>query len=383
MKRRGFLGVALAGATLLGLGSGLSLAVAKQNQKEAPTRRVHNWQAVEGITYENLSVFPVVIAQGADTAGYLTLDEGLLSGEVVVTERGGEILRRSRGAVPQAGRTQPIFPEPAPQVNQLVLVNRSKKPLVLLAGEVVTGGKQDRVIAKDRIVPPGAEPLPLDVFCVERGRWAGATMQFSASKLMVHPSVREKAALERRQDEVWAAVRSGTTAPAPAGAAVAAPLARSLDAAVAEAPTESYARIYAHSRVGQSVESFAEEVMRRFARAAEALKGRAVVGVVVAYGGEVAWADVFASPHLFECYWPKLARSYAVEALARPQLRERATLDDAREFLRPLAGRETLESEPGVYRWRQIAEGRLAEIELESLSARPLVLHWVKIRRTS
>jgi len=33
-------------------------------------------------------------------------------------------------------------------VNRLVLVNNSKRPLLLLAGEIVTGGKQDRVIGK-------------------------------------------------------------------------------------------------------------------------------------------------------------------------------------------------------------------------------------------
>jgi hypothetical protein len=63
----------------------------------------------------------------------------------------------------------------APAVNQLVLVNRSKRPLLLLAGELVSGGKQDRIIAKDRIVAPGAEPLPLDVFCVEHGRWSSGS----------------------------------------------------------------------------------------------------------------------------------------------------------------------------------------------------------------
>ncbi len=86
-----------------------------------------------------------------------------------------------------------------PSVNQLVLVNRSKRPLLLLAGELVSGGKQDRIIAKDRIVAPGAEPLPLDVFCVEHGRWSTGS-QFAASKSIVHPSVREQAALKQNQD---------------------------------------------------------------------------------------------------------------------------------------------------------------------------------------
>jgi hypothetical protein len=48
-------------------------------------------------------------------------------------------------------------------VNQLVLINRGKRPLLLLAGELIIGGKQDRIVAKDRIIAPGSDPLPLDV----------------------------------------------------------------------------------------------------------------------------------------------------------------------------------------------------------------------------
>jgi hypothetical protein len=135
--------------------------------------------------------------------------------------------------------------------------------------------------------------------------------------------------------------------------------------------------------VGSSVESFAEEVGRRFARATANLKGEHVVGVVVAYGGEVGWSDIFASPRLFERYWPKLLRSYSVEALARPQTKERASLEDAREFPRPLEGREKVESEPGVYRWREVTQGRYAEIELEAIKPLSITLHWLKIHRTS
>ena len=108
-----------------------------------------------------------------------------------------------------------------------------------------------------------------------------------------------------------------------------------------------------------------------------------MVGVVVAYGGEVAWADAFASGALFEKYWPKLLRSYVVEALTRPQSQERATLDDAQDFLQPLEGRVSEESEPGVYRWRQITQGRYAEIALDALQPKVATLHWVKIQRTS
>src|SRR6266566_1169728 len=125
-----------------------------------------DWRILDPVTYENISVFPVVAAYEQDAGASL---------------------------------------------NQLVLVNRSKRPLLLLAGELVSGGKQDRVIGKDRIVPVGAPPLPLDVFCVEHGRWSSGA-NFSAAKTIVHPSVREQAAVNHKQADVWNAVRSGTTA---------------------------------------------------------------------------------------------------------------------------------------------------------------------------
>jgi len=380
MQRRIFLSLGLAGLVALGA-VGNAQGPSQDRLKEGKSVTVREWRVAEPITYENFSVFPVLARQWADTSAFVTLDEALARGEAVVTESGGEIIRRTRD-----GRPVPMpVPQGGAQVNQLVLIHRGSKPLVLLAGEVVTGGKQDRVVAKDRVVPPGAEPLPLDVFCVERGRWAGASAQFAAAKVMVHPSVREKAAVDKDQSEVWAAVRSGSTAPAARAAnGSAAYSTEALGRVIAsEAQSESYLKVYQKSRVGQSVESFAEEVARRFERATRELKGERVVGVIIAYGGEVAWADAFGSAELFAGYWPKLLRSYVVEALARPGSQERATLADAREFLRALEGRESVESEPGVYRWRQVAEGRYAEIELTALAPKAQMLHWVKIRRTS
>jgi hypothetical protein len=76
-------------------------------------------------------------------------------------------------------------------------------------------------------------------------------------------------------------------------------------------------------------------------------------------------------------------RSYAVEALARPTYRAVASRDNANEFLRRLNGRETQETEPGVYRWREITEGHLAQIELDALQPKPLTLHRLMLHRTS
>jgi len=353
-----------------------------------PGKPAGDWRLLDPITYENLTVFPVVSSNDRDTAAFLTLDEGLATGEVVVREQGSEGMARRRDG--RDGIVRPTYSTGA-SVNQLVLINRSKRPLLLLAGELVSGGKQDRIIGKDRLVPVGADPLPLDVFCVEHGRWS-AGANFTDAKTIVHPSVREQAAVESDQNKVWGAVRGGSTArpstrnsqvitveaapPVLAGTEISRTIAN-------DAPTESYQKIYESRSVRNSADSYVEEIQRRFARATSGLKGERVVGVVVAYGGEVAWSDIFASSDLFHQYWNKLLRSYVVEALARPGYREVASRDDASEFLRNPNGRVQEETEPGVYRWRQINQGRLSLIELDALDPKVLTLHRLLIHRTS
>ncbi len=378
--------------SLFGLSALGGLAFISASPNPMPGKPEGDWRLLDPVAYENITIFPVVSSSTQDTSPFLTLDEGLSSGAVIVSEQGATGLARSRDGRPVA---VPQYNSGA-SVNQLVLINRGKRPLLLLAGELVSGGKQDRIIGKDRIVPVGSDPLPLDVFCVEHGRWTGASSQFDSSKTIVHPSVREQAAVGQNQNEVWSAVRSGTlAAPKARSAGVAGSVAAPPpppaklsseaigDAIATAAPTQSYRKIYEQSRAGTSVDEFVVELERRFNRATLGLKGERVVGVVVAYGGDVAWSDIFASGDLFEHYWSKLLRSYAVEAMARPAYREMAAITDAREFLRSLNGREVVESEPGVYRWREITEGRLSLIELEAIAPKPMTLHRLLLHRTS
>src|SRR5579872_278256 len=202
---RNFIGLTAVGGLTLGAVAPLISGNAPE-PGPSPAAAENSWRLLPGITYENITLFPVVSSSAADTSAFLTLDEGLASGEVVVTEQGSGGMIRSERVTPAVDSNR------GAAVNQLVLINRSKRPLLLLAGELVSGGKQDRIIGKDRIVPVGAEPLPLDVFCVEHGRWTGSSSQFVASKTIVHPSVREQAAVNQEQTKVWAAVAGGTTA---------------------------------------------------------------------------------------------------------------------------------------------------------------------------
>ncbi|MGB2679552.1 MAG: DUF6569 family protein [Candidatus Acidiferrum sp.] len=370
----------LLGSGLLGI-SALGFACSLPGSPAPPGKPESDWRLLEPITYENLTIFPVVSSSGYDTSAFLTLEEGLSRGEVTVREQGAETLIRNRGN----GRSIPPGYS-GPSVNQLVLINHSKRPLLLLAGELVSGGKQDRIIAKDRIVAPFGDPLPLDVFCVEHGRWSAGS-EFNAAKTIVHPSVRENAAINQKQADVWAAVTGGSNVSGRMASPSAVPprvsSADISETVTVEAQTQSYKKIYESRRVGSSVETVVEEMQRRFHRETSGLKGERVVGVVVAYGGEVAWSDIFASSELFDAYWNKLLRSYAVEAVARPSLREKASTGDAREFLRRLDGHEETESEPGVYRWRETSEGGLSQIELDALQPKLMTLHRLVVRRTS
>jgi hypothetical protein len=376
-----------AAAWVAALGSLASLAVwgtgpadgRPDDQRAAEPAGHAGLRVTSPIVHEHLLVFPIVTRTSRDTSGFVTLDQALASGEAVVTEQGAA----SSAARAPLGRVFDRAGASEASVSELVLLYRGMKPLILLAGEIVSGGKQDRIITTDLIVAPKSDPLPLDVFCVERGRWSAGS-SFDSARLMAHPSVREMAAVERNQGRVWAAVQSGRTAATDPSAPPPAISSRTLASVAARsAPTGSYRRIYQSTEVAGSVEPFAAEVERRFARATAALGGERVVGVVIAYGGNIAWSDTFASGELFERYWPKLLRSYVVEALARSPVDARASLQDASAFLQPVVGSEQLKLEPGVYRRREVRRGPQVDIMLDALAPAGLTVHRLRIQRSA
>ena len=310
------------------------------------------YKVLAPIRHGNLTIFPVAAADSHDTSEFITLDEGIRSGAVEVTESGNP------GLVRGSARLQPG----GAQVNSLMLVNNSTHPLILLAGEIVTGGKQDRVIAKDRIVPAESDPIDLGVFCVEPGRWTSASAKFgSMSSAMAAPGVRSKAMAAKNQGMVWSEVRR---AQEQAVAAAPAPARGSL------ASTSSYAAVMQNKEVQSRVDSVAQPVRRDYESLIKQLRDRHAVGVVVALNGEIGWADLFASTSLLEKYWPKLVRSYAAQAVisnfrdtepSQAQAQAQGFVDDLE------GGHVTTETEPGVYRHTEISGDQFKAFELTSL----------------
>jgi hypothetical protein len=301
---------------------------------------------------------------------------------VVVTEYGNV-----RGLV--RGQSAPPVQRDGAEVNRLVLINNSKRPLLLLAGEIVAGGKQDRVIGKDRIVPAESDPVDLNVFCVEPGRWVASSTNFGASgttygsagkaavgrsataggTLMAQPSVRSKAMADKDQGQVWAEVRKqqesmaveveGESASAgPAAAPPSAPL-RS---------TSSYAVVMENKDVKEKVDAIAKPIEQNYQSVIQQLRDRKAVGVVVAVNGRIIWSDIFASTELLEKYWPKLVRSYASEAVVVRAKSTEVSLSQAQAFLVDMEGRrQTIESEPGVFRQTEVSGDGFKAFALTSL----------------
>jgi hypothetical protein len=362
------------------LAAGLALRHTNQVQAAGPTDSGNTaYRVLAPIESGNLLLFPVIASGKTPPSPFLTLDEGIKSGAVEVTEAG-----RVRGLVRPRPAQGPIndgilrpLPQPqyyrGDQVNTLVLVNNSDKPLLLLAGEIVTGGKQDRVIAKDRIVPAGSDPIDLNVFCIEPGRWTEASPVFGASakspamSLMVQPSVRARAMVDKDQQEVWNSVHgsivAALAAPAPPSSGIAMNM-----AGPAGLGTTSYARAMQSNAVSAKVDEAAAPVMKSREQVLEKLREQRAVGVVVAVRGEIVWADIFSDTDLLTRYWTKLVRSYAAESLLDGDTHPAPTVAEAQHFLdTPAAGTETSIGDMGVYRYRELRSGGTETLVLESL----------------
>jgi hypothetical protein len=222
------------------------------------------------IRFQSLTLFPIVATGETSTDEYLVLDEAMEKGVVTIDEEGG--------------------------VNALKIANRAKLPVFLMSGEVVIGGKQDRIIGKNTIITAAAtEDIP--VFCVEHGRWSGRQAGFSSAGVLAHSTLREKASFDE-QGDVWAEV------------------AKKNEKRKTSNPTDTY-RESAAQQKGAPVAAFEDAFDRAIERLPAAARARHV-GYAVAVNGEMVAVDVFENPRLFAKLDRKLRRSYYAEALDIP-----------------------------------------------------------------
>ena len=232
-----------------------------------------------------------------------------------------------------------------PDVNRLVVVNRSGKPLYLMPGEIIYGGQQDRTIAEETIILADAKPVTINVYCVEQGRWAHRDEARTAAALSLLADPTEAAPNEEVAQKLAAEAKQGKFV-APAGS-----LSKGARLAVQDAKGQhevwnAVGQANAASGVMTESDAFtanytSPEILKQLQQYVDSLqspivKQSQVVGVIVAVNGKVQTVDVFQSTPLFQKLWPKLLKSHALDAIAAAQAKDAeklCTIGDAKEFL--------------------------------------------------
>ncbi|MCP5115023.1 MAG: hypothetical protein GY953_29690, partial [bacterium] len=135
-------------------------------------------------THDNLSIY---LVHGRDRVQkkYLTLAEAMEQRKVVVYETSN--------------------------VNQLQVENLSDEDVYIQSGEIVKGGKQDRVLEDDIILSTSSGRVDVAAFCVEHGRWTQRgnepVQAFStASSAIASPEMKRAVKGSAKQSDVWAEV---------------------------------------------------------------------------------------------------------------------------------------------------------------------------------
>ncbi|OQP47137.1 hypothetical protein A4H97_06395 [Niastella yeongjuensis] len=250
-------------------------------------------------TYKNLKIIPIRPkgpgGAGPEAPDLVSLSRAIASGTAVVTERGTAATEN---------------------VHWLRINNNGPKPVYISSGEIILGGRQDRMVAKDTVLPPSPKDQYVPVMCVEEGRWSEKEKKFAYNNY-ADPALRKVLGQTNNQVLVWKEVfsqmeRSGTKS------ASLAYLARRNDKKYTP-EQDAYMRFFQeHFNRGDS----------------------SITGFVCMSGDKVIGCDIYAGNNLFYGEMQPLLHGYIEEAISfgsTPVIKD----DKVKEYLHPI-----LTSEP-------------------------------------
>lgn len=255
-------------------------------------------------THQNLSVY-FVHGESAPGPVPLTLQEALDKNAVEVIETG--------------------------TVNELKIKNKGDKEIFIQSGDIVKGGRQDRVVTVSFILPAKSGEVPLASFCVEHGRWSARGTESSAhfaSSDQAMPSREAKLAMNaplaapavtskgddansmrqevqrgnetsERQRKVWEEVAKTQSK-----------LSGGLKQKVTSTVSESSLQLALENKKLQA--SRADYIK---ALEAQGTSADDIVGYVFAVNGRLNSADLYPSNALFRKMWSKLLAASVTEAI--------------------------------------------------------------------
>jgi hypothetical protein len=288
MHRLVFLAIAAFAAPFVSLGT-LTVARAEEGHR------------VSGpVTHGNLAVYFV---HGVSRPGPvpLTLAEALAAKSVRVAETGN--------------------------VNALTIENLGDREIFVESGDIVKGGRQDRVLSVSLALPPHSGAIAITAFCVEHGRWsrrgsedaasfdsAATTVPMRAARLAIQSApaaaapeadqaitnYAAAAEIAVRQRKVWDEVDR-----------VQRSLSYQLASPVASPQSASSLQLALEN---DKLKRAQEDYVAALQPAGE--QEGDVIGYAFAVNGKLDSAEIYPSNALFRKMWPKLLTANATEAIA-------------------------------------------------------------------
>lgn len=281
------LGLAACGPQVKSPGGGGSEAAesAARAEREAIGRAIKDmgmdeaWEPAGRVSAHGATIYAVRFSlPDTGDSPYLTLDEAVAAKQVEVRERGD-----------------------GGQVSQLEVLNKSGKPIFLMAGDLLLGGQQDRIVAESLVVDAGTEPVLVPVFCVESGRWhtqakdgelaQTRTFTNTGEKGQVTNAIKAAALQSGDQGKVWQEVAQENF----------------VFGAVVGNASNTFRASLDSGEIEKQVEA-------AFAEAKKSIAGKAH-GYAMVVNGEVVALDVFESPVLAGKLMDKLVRGYLTSAI--------------------------------------------------------------------
>ena len=280
----------------------------------------------EAVDYKNLKVYPIrasekYLADHKKLDNYLNLAEAVSENKVKILEL-GQRERASNPSVeynfdPMSGSFDPtsILPdmtvneamEAGASVNTLTIENTSDEAIYIMAGDIVIGGKQDRVIAEDMIAMPNSGKIAVPVFCVEPGRWSprenptqnapitnneqDGIYAFTGYFNVASNSIRQTVKNEKDQGEVWAKVgdmRSRNNV---------------------QSGTSTYGDLASSKSFTNARDAYMTQFENLFDDSND------IIGCIVVSGDKVLACDIFGTSDLFKKQYKVLLHSYVSDAI--------------------------------------------------------------------
>jgi hypothetical protein len=148
---------------------------------------VVQYDSAKAWTFGNLQLIPVRYVGDGGSKGYLPFDH-MRSLQKALREKKVRIneLKGSGNA----------------DVRVLEMRNMGKDAVVLHSGEILVGGKQDRIISQTMILPPDKQRYYVNVYCVEKGRWDRRAKSFSFFRT-ADMGLRRATDVSRKQHQIW------------------------------------------------------------------------------------------------------------------------------------------------------------------------------------